>query len=484
MRRRTPRKFLFVVGLAWLAFLVLVLAGEARAQAVDAPSIAYNTAGGTVTGGSITRVNPDFQRLMTQEAGGAVKFKDTYPVRVGKTVTPMELTRAVPWSGVARAVGRAMPLAAGGMLIYDLYSLLRCRNTASGSAECDDGTEPSPREVVVYCNEGTCGNPGTATYSSAPEAFNALSRATRLCMTSSVCYDEPTRNAVATSADPAPTSTNSGGVQVHGTYTYPGGSFQFSSSVFFLRRIEQRCPAVPGNESPHPNIDGKCPTGQYVPKTEDQLGQKVEDHADKSKAVDMAREAMNKGVDFQGYVNPQPGTIGGPATAAGPTSTTTTTNPGGGTTTQTKGDQYNITYTANSYTYNTTTITNNPDGSTTEESNPDEKVETCGLPGKPACKIDETGTPDTVPGAADPDTVGRELEDRDRQGLEADVGAAAGPSFGFIDAPPLVACTGFELPRGMGTIDPCGVVDSVRLVMAFLWALAGAWLCLSMVRKL
>lgn len=53
----------------------------------------------------------------------------------------------------------------------------------------------------------------------------------------------------------------------------------------------------------------------------------------------------------------------------------------------------------------------------------------------------------------------------------------------FFAAPALVSCTPFVLPRDMGTLDACPVVDGVRYIMSLLWSLGGLLLCIGMVRK-
>lgn len=117
-------------------------------------------------------------------------------------------------------------------------------------------------------------------------------------------------------------------------------------------------------------------------------------------------------------------------------------------------------------------------------------VETCGLPGKPPCKMDETGTPDGVPeGVYGPkvDAVADEIAGN-RGTIAGDSDKSFFSSWNlFFSAPPVVACEPVVLPehRGvsMGELNPCPVVDGVRTVMAYIWALAALYLCLRMVRQ-
>lgn len=109
----------------------------------------------------------------------------------------------------------------------------------------------------------------------------------------------------------------------------------------------------------------------------------------------------------------------------------------------------------------------------------------CGLPGTPPCKIDETGTPAEAPesiekAADDYKTSMDELRDivksSDDKGMFESLR-------GVFLVPPIAACSPFDLPNDMGSIDPCPVVDGVREVMAYIWALTALWWCLGMIRE-
>ena len=187
--------------------------------------------------------------------------------------------------------------------------------------------------------------------------------------------------------------------------------------------------------------------------------------------------------------------VTGPATSQGGTSTTNNT---ANNTTSVTTTTHNHTYagdTITTVTNNTTVTTNNTTGAQTTITTvstppaitpPVQKVETCGLPGTPACKIDETGTKSEVAS----DEYAKQL-DALRDKNAADLATVAGTqdkSFfsGWGDlfkVPALVACEGFVLPNAMGTINPCGVVDGVRSMMAYIWALLAFYWCLGMVRE-
>lgn len=135
-------------------------------------------------------------------------------------------------------------------------------------------------------------------------------------------------------------------------------------------------------------------------------------------------------------------------------------------------------------------LPNTPVGTVTGSIDVEVDVETCGLPGKPPCKMDETGTPDGVPeGVYGPkvDAVADEIAGN-RGTIAGDSDKSFFSSWNlFFSAPPVVACEPVALPehRGvsMGELNPCPVVDGVRTVMAYIWALAALYLCLRMVRQ-
>lgn len=110
----------------------------------------------------------------------------------------------------------------------------------------------------------------------------------------------------------------------------------------------------------------------------------------------------------------------------------------------------------------------------------------CGAPGQPKCLIDESGTPN--------DIEAMEFKAHaDKYKTEQD--AARGTISGTGDKnffggwgnvfflPPIATCSPIEMPFDRGTIDPCPVVDGTRSIMAWLWALAGLYLCVQMIRK-
>lgn len=126
-----------------------------------------------------------------------------------------------------------------------------------------------------------------------------------------------------------------------------------------------------------------------------------------------------------------------------------------------------------------------PDGTTTKPVEGKEQA-ACGAPGQPKCSINEAGTPS--PWAENKwDSKVADYRRASDEALGQIKAAGEGTFSGFSSffmAPPLAACEPFDLPGDKGSITkPCEVVDGVRSVMAYIWALGALWLCLGWIKK-
>lgn len=183
----------------------------------------------------------------------------------------------------------------------------------------------------------------------------------------------------------------------------------------------------------------------------------------------------------------------GPASTPGPVSTTNNT---ANNTSSTSTTNNNYSYAGDTMTTNVTTVivtTNNTTGAvTTETTNATPPppapppIVVCGVPGNPPCKIDETSTPLPVPSG----TYSKDLDklETDRAASIPTIAATSDKSFfeplrSLFVVPPVASCEPFELPRNMGSIDPCPVADGMRQVMGYIWALTALFLSLRMVRE-
>jgi len=189
---------------------------------------------------------------------------------------------------------------------------------------------------------------------------------------------------------------------------------------------------------------------------------------------------------------PQPSTITGPG--AVPLSPSVITLPDGSTITKTPTKVLSYSPPSVAVSDSVVEVAKDPAGNTTSTTGtqaPTEMPETCGYPGGPPCKIDETGTPEQVAKKVyDPlaDAVKSSMDTgtTTMAGTADKAGLFSGWSM-FWSAPAVVQCAPYQLPnwngQSMGSLDPCGVVDGVRTVMAYIWSLAGLMMCLGFVRE-
>jgi hypothetical protein len=255
--------------------------------------------------------------------------------------------------------------------------------------------------------------------------------------------------------------------------------------------------------------DGKCPTARYnhVPKSPTDVGVSFTAYPPTAGTYDVGTGAITGGsvpkalgdaIKLGGESVPYslPTNITGPGSQVGtPTTTTTSTGSPPVTTTKTDTPTYNYTYTPTTINYSTTTTTVNGNTTTTIVA-PPQDIKTCGYPGGPPCKIDETGTaPFTAPTTAPELPILQPMKDAEKSKRDEVQNSTPGPTFGFIGAPSIAACTPFVMPTqrvGFGAsatdvqippLDPCSAVNTLRDVMGYVWAIAAAWLSLGMIRK-
>lgn len=127
-----------------------------------------------------------------------------------------------------------------------------------------------------------------------------------------------------------------------------------------------------------------------------------------------------------------------------------------------------------------------PDGTTDKPTDDKKEQQNCGAPGQPKCGIDESGTPGNW-GEGKWDSKIADYKAKAQQSLDQ-IKQSGGETFNpfrdFFFAPPLAACEPFVLPNDQGEITRhCEVVEGVRSIMAYVWALAALWICLGWIKK-
>lgn len=246
------------------------------------------------------------------------------------------------------------------------------------------------------------------------------------------------------------------------------------------------CPAVPGHPNPAyqvpggpvDSVTGRCPTGVYGGIPEADSTPRLEPRIAPGLLPDVLGDVSR---NHPGFVDAEAGGMetSGPGTIPGPTVTTTHTPPGGSPQVTTTTTNWTIIYQGDTIIINEGSTTVAPDGGTTTTETPTEiEFNTCGLPGQPPCQIDDSRMRFQSPGTLDPDAEAA----RDAAARDALAGSVQAPpstwDFSLL-LPPLAQCVPIDF-AGLGQLDGCGMVDTVRGVMAYVWALLAAWFCIGL----
>lgn len=451
---------------ALLLLLAALWSPYVAAQA--APSVTYGVNGGTLVPGTLSDVGSGYRTWSNNDSmPGGARISDKHNVRFGPSANADVFSnRRVPWAGVGRALmwaGNVGLVIGAGSAIYDAWQAAQIQPTPDGWAEQTSGG--TFQTVGVCIGSRSCSAGGWPTPFSDDSAALAAFSQTVNTGGRAYLYNQLR-------------SSGSDWREYRVFYRTQSGSTDYTS-VNLYNVARSGCYA--GGQYVSPSMNNSCPGG--LSPISAQTAQERLDAAAAAGAVrggDVLREAVG-----HGYVVPlsdtEPLPATGPASVVSPPRTVVTTAPDGSTSVQSvPGPVYNITYNTNSYTYNVTNTSPTPDGGTVSETK--EPEPSCGLPGQPACqvKVDESGTPS----ATSPDlSVFESLKTQDAQKVSEALSSVPEPSFGFIGAPPIVACRPVPLPNDMGEIDACNVVDTVRELMGFLWALAAAWISLGWIRE-
>lgn len=297
--------------------------------------------------------------------------------------------RAVPWSAIAKGVGRAVPLVGTALTIKDLLDSVRCREKFGGGNECDDGQPEVER--LTYCT-GVINVSGNAGY---PGVWGQT-----VCGTSGAALAAAVSAKISADAAPVISMSCTVSSSCSGELQRDGYRAPFSVSVG-PPSSTLACPAIVVNGVevyPAKGPDGQCPTLQYAPKTDEQVGAKVEQHGDKGKAVAAAKELDKAAVPME---HPAP-TFDVPPVVQGerqriehPDGSVTIRDPSWELTPKPDGYGWVPKLVETTYPPGATIP---PQGEpptqpgTTTTGGPTE-FKGCGLPDSPPCKIDEGGTP-------------------------------------------------------------------------------------------
>lgn len=381
---------------------------------------------------------------ITNGPSGSVNVSRVTGVTIaGQASASMNASRNLTAVALGRAVARALPLVGTVLALKDIADDIRCRSIGlslmfDAALECDFGTAPTLQGS--YANQETV-SPGD--YSTAIQ--NAVNAQTNQLAACSSYFGVGCNVDVYFMAGPqnscyAYTPGNSVCV-----YSQKGGSARASNvwSATIVNGVPPKTGCVGGVAK---GSDGKCPTNNYAPTSGEVVGEKA--RVSPKLSTDPAGRLKDMVDQLPGFQSPTewgqaPIIVTGPTTVTG--APTTTTQPGPITTTSTP--TWQITYQGDTFTWGpttTTTITNNNGTTTTTTTTAPQEIKTCGLPGTPACKIDETGTATTAPLSkqkADLDTAGTNASQKVK---DAETPSPLPWLWGGVSLP-TGACTNFEI---------------------------------------
>lgn len=238
-----------------------------------------------------------------------------------------------------------------------------------------------------------------------------------------------------------------------------------------LNRPVQVCPSIQfggGTVTPVPDNDGKCPTGTARSPSESDFADRMTPRiqpGDMPGLWDAGKE--NPGFREGAGENTDPGVFEGPNQVPG--GSAEVPGPNGPVTVE---RYYDIEYGLDGYRVRETTTRQEPGTPPVVEQGPPVEVKTCGLPGTPPCKIDETGTPQapaTTPGA-DAEGAGAGL-----RGFVDGITGTSFPAFQWSFALP-TTCGVIQVPAFapyLSTIDVCQFQPLFHDIMTVVWVLGG-----------
>lgn len=456
----------------WLLLVAVGFCSAAFAQALPATVFPQTVVGNvtTFTTGTANAANAS-SLTFGAAANGPLYATAQQSINLGGGRTATAAVKTFPDAlTTAKAIGRfaskvSAPLVVGNAL-YDLGKELGFNLSLVGGALSITKTVINPEA----CTVAPCYNYNVATYTGTVIAYNLKSLA------EAKAYWEKWVNDAQIAAGNPPKSFVWWEDPVGHWYACENGSCYRTGSV---DRKNTRPPDASGSTEVPSSLS------EFEPAVQNKIGNVPQGSA--------LPRLLPQVIQAEPLPLPKPAEITGPSSV--PLPPTVTNNPDGSTTTTTP--RKDIAYGPDSVTVTdgSTTVTTDPLGnvtSTTTTTKPAEmpEIKTCGYPGGPPCKIDEAGTPEPSQETAYDQKATDYKADADEK-REVIAGSA---DKGFLEgwatlfaAPPMAACEPMVLPtyRGvaMGQIDPCGTADGIRLVMGYLWALGGFWLCLGWIRE-
>lgn len=454
----------------WFVLLALALAGPVSAQNSTGARPVYTDMASRVIAShrldAAWRSSVSLERTLYGIPGnaGAVGVRTpttAFSPRGNGMVIDVPMKAVIPWNNVAKGVARALPLVGTAVALSDLFNAIRCRETFGGLPECDLGQAPSTQSTTEFQTQTTASG-ANPVWSSTREA------ACQLAVTRAP--SQPSRGSVV-------------GNNCVVEFQSGGQWFPYFTTTINSRSVQsQGCSAITVNGqvlTPVIGPDGRCLDGVYEPSTPAAVEQRIRDFGDKSKAQDFVRPALPS-IDFDTDAptfEPPAVIQGGRETVTKPDGSVTVRDRSWGTTPTADGWEYVPRVVERDFPPGATIP---PPGSvsdgtvTTGQAPAPIEIYTCGLPGKPPCKIDETGTPSSAQPLPDPD-------------------AMLAPLLGNLDTADVQFTWAFTLPANcqvlnvgafgaqLVAIDLCEYQPMIHDIMTFVWSLGTIFICIQIV---
>lgn len=420
-------------------------------------------------------------------SGGALVLSQSRNFVLPGILVPIQVSRTVsPASALAAGL-----VVGGAVVTQTLVQDADCRFTLFRSLECDLGSPPSTGQGYEFAFRTANNADTTATgWYSSPQG--ACSRSAQLADSFNTSGSPHTGTVTGSNCGPSACQC---AVRTKTSFLYYSGNLASRSTgnVQFCANGQ----AV--------RWDQKCPTGTYTAQSPDQVRERILAKG-WAGANPSTGQVLDEAVAAGGDVpNAQAApSVTGPAQLTGAPTTTTETLPDGTQRQTTQTTTYNFTYLGDTIQYTTTVVTTTtttpPGGTPITETKvvaqpppsgqvgdpiikPSEpvEVETCGLPGKPKCAIDETGTPP-------PDDPFK----------TAEPSQWFAPLTGVITTPDVADTSwswSFQLPSNCsvlnaGTfagkpvlIDLCEYQPTIHDIMSLIWVGAGIWFAIGIVGR-
>jgi len=388
------------------------------------------------------------------------------------------MARVVTTPGIAKAIAKALPVLGTVLAIKDILDAVRCREGFGGAGECDDGQPQIPSQQ--WRGNNSCTGGSQAIGATVAAAHNVHTS----CQQAYWATQYGSGFSVEAQAGTCSGSVCSGGafriLQGGNLFTLAGG---WDNSYTLVQTMICPTVALPdgGSLTSSPGADGQCPTLTYTPAPQQEIADKIATHAAPGAVVGVLPEILARDVpiehDAPDYSNDAP-----PQAVRD-----TTQHPDGSTTVKDTSypwvdypDGYGWTPRVQTREFPPGAVIpplgDGSGGGVIVEGPGAAPVEfkTCGLPGRPPCKIDEEGTPPPVP-----PTVFNPVEDPS-QPLRDIITQPPAADLAFSWAFQLpAACQVIALPAfgaALPQLDLCEYQPMIHDIMSVIWLLFGVFI--------